>query len=630
MKKQSISLCMIVKNEETHLQKCLESAMDQVDEIIIVDTGSTDSTIEIARNFTTNIYEFEWVNDFSAARNYAISKATKDYILVLDADEYLDDSSNLQIDLQKGMDHYTVRIRNHLTSGGIMFHPAVRLFKNNIGFKYFGSIHEHLNTEDPQFNFSHAYAKHTIIHHVGYHDEIVKEKNKHNRNLTLLLDEVHNNPTGYNYFNLGNQYKAMDDFEKALEAYQAGFQQSKDRMYINLMLYHIADCLRQLKRYEEAIEVIDGSIESFPYHTDFYFMKGRIFEELGLFGDAEQAFTKCIELGEVDFVQSLEGVGSYLSLVRLGNIHLERGEMVKSFEMASQALNCNKHHMPALRLYIEILIKTRIPIDNIREQLKMVYPIKEIDDLKTLIIVLAVVKSPLLIEYINQFNMNVDPSVLAIANQYSGNFKRSKELWIAHGQVEKSEVYDLLLLSYILQDQELLELVKPKLNLNKKEMRQLKGLIERENITLEKASVDFENIVLFFTEQLLVLNQEDGFNYLLVECHHSVLPVPFKVKMARSIYNFGYYNIARDIALVLFENNQNNKELLILLGDICIKQNLLDEALSFYLRSLSFGKSYLIYEKVFSIFKKKNDNEKALYIKKEIKSLFPLTQWVLN
>lgn len=86
-----ISLCMIVKNEENVLARCLDTIADLMDEIIIVDTGSTDKTKEIAARYTDKIYDFEWIDDFSAARNYSFSKATKDYIYCADADEVLDD-----------------------------------------------------------------------------------------------------------------------------------------------------------------------------------------------------------------------------------------------------------------------------------------------------------------------------------------------------------------------------------------------------------------------------------------------------------------------------------------------------------------------------------------------------------
>ena len=86
----SISLCMIVKNEEAVLDRCLGSVADLVEEIIIVDTGSTDRTKEIAAGYTDKIYDFQWIHDFSAARNYAFSLASCDYIYSADADEVLD------------------------------------------------------------------------------------------------------------------------------------------------------------------------------------------------------------------------------------------------------------------------------------------------------------------------------------------------------------------------------------------------------------------------------------------------------------------------------------------------------------------------------------------------------------
>lgn len=85
-----ISLCMIVKNEEKVLARCLDSIADLMDEIIIVDTGSTDQTKKIAMQYTNHVYDFEWIHDFSAARNFAFSKATKEYIYSADADEVLD------------------------------------------------------------------------------------------------------------------------------------------------------------------------------------------------------------------------------------------------------------------------------------------------------------------------------------------------------------------------------------------------------------------------------------------------------------------------------------------------------------------------------------------------------------
>ena len=97
----TISLCMIVKNEEAVLKRCLDSIADLMDEIIIVDTGSTDKTKEIAAQYTDKIYDFEWIQDFSAARNYSFSKATMDYIYVADADEVIDEENRQKFRILK-------------------------------------------------------------------------------------------------------------------------------------------------------------------------------------------------------------------------------------------------------------------------------------------------------------------------------------------------------------------------------------------------------------------------------------------------------------------------------------------------------------------------------------------------
>lgn len=89
----SVSLCMIVKDEEEVLGRCLESVKNVVDEIIIADTGSKDRTKEIARQYTDKVYDFEWKDDFSAARNFSLSKGTKDYLMWIDADDVLPEKS---------------------------------------------------------------------------------------------------------------------------------------------------------------------------------------------------------------------------------------------------------------------------------------------------------------------------------------------------------------------------------------------------------------------------------------------------------------------------------------------------------------------------------------------------------
>src|SRR3989344_6100650 len=112
----TISLCMITKSEERFLEQCLNSVKDIVDEIIIVDTGSTDKTKEIALSFGAKVHNFKWIDNFSAARNESIKHATKDWIFVLDADEKLDESAKEKIKeaiKKKGVDGFSLPQLNY-------------------------------------------------------------------------------------------------------------------------------------------------------------------------------------------------------------------------------------------------------------------------------------------------------------------------------------------------------------------------------------------------------------------------------------------------------------------------------------------------------------------------------------
>src|SRR5690625_1373316 len=149
-----LSVCMIVKDEERVLDRCLESIHGIADEIVVVDTGSIDKTKEITAKYTDKLYDFEWVNDFSKARNYSASKATGKWILVIDADEYVDRESfkkfkdDLQINPPKrGIN--AVEIINFVgASKSTAKNYHTRLYKNDGKIKFYRPIHELLQYED--------------------------------------------------------------------------------------------------------------------------------------------------------------------------------------------------------------------------------------------------------------------------------------------------------------------------------------------------------------------------------------------------------------------------------------------------------------------------------------------------
>ncbi len=145
----TISLCMIVKNEEDVLERSLESAKGFVDEIIIVDTGSTDGTWDIARKYTNKVFYFEWINDFSAARNFAFEKATKDYQMWLDADDVVPEESarrikELKVTLNDDVDIVTMKYYTHFDENNLPVYCLTRerLIKREKNYRWQDPVHE--------------------------------------------------------------------------------------------------------------------------------------------------------------------------------------------------------------------------------------------------------------------------------------------------------------------------------------------------------------------------------------------------------------------------------------------------------------------------------------------------------
>ncbi len=147
----TVSLCMIVKNEERTIERCLNSVVNVMDEIIIIDTGSTDRTKELCSGYTEKIYDFEWINDFSAARNYSYSFASMDYIMWLDADDILLPEDNIRLlELKKNLSPEVTAVMMKYntgidTGGNIVFsYYRERLAKRECGFRWREPVHEYL------------------------------------------------------------------------------------------------------------------------------------------------------------------------------------------------------------------------------------------------------------------------------------------------------------------------------------------------------------------------------------------------------------------------------------------------------------------------------------------------------
>jgi glycosyltransferase involved in cell wall biosynthesis len=336
-----LSLCMIVKNEEDCIERCLQSVKDIVDEMIIVDTGSTDRTRAICSSFGAKVYDFAWSGSFAAARNHSLEQATGDWILWLDADEEVDpaDGQKLRDILQ--MDSYDVVLLHLVNYYGKqaeeekVFNMAQhRLFRNHKGFKFTNHIHEVLDlegvfvTEEEKKRMGLVPIK---VYHYGYLDPITAQKNKFQRNVEMLqkeLQEPDYDPWVLYY--LASEYYGAQEYDTAFQYVNKAILAFMVEGYTPpSMIYKLKyTILLQTENYEGAWPGIEAAIKMYPDYVDLHYFKGVILYLKQMYTEAIEALEDCLKLGEEKNLEylSLKGAGSFYALYYQGRCYQAMGQ----------------------------------------------------------------------------------------------------------------------------------------------------------------------------------------------------------------------------------------------------------------------------------------------------------------
>jgi len=301
-----LSIGMIVKNEEKDLGDCLESLRPLMEavpsELIIVDTGSTDATIEIAQKYTEKIYSFEWVNDFSAARNFGVDKANGQWFLQVDADDRLQDPAEMIAFLnneKENKKYYTANILYHSYTNKehTSYSDAriIRLFRLGVGNRFYGSIHETPRRIIPTKELP------TVVDHYGYIYETLEDaEKKRERNNTLLEKELEADPDN---IRLIDHYAVTCQFEKKMELLEHGRElcrKEPEHFYFSNIYWKLSRHLYILKKYEEVIEVSDEyfrlTTQDHVGDIEICFNLGNAYYQLNEYGKALEEFKRYLDL----------------------------------------------------------------------------------------------------------------------------------------------------------------------------------------------------------------------------------------------------------------------------------------------------------------------------------------------
>lgn len=520
MEKNSISACMIVKNEEKHIEKCLKSLVNQVDEIVIIDTGSTDKTIEISKQYTQKIYKIRWENNFSKARNYSIKFALKKYILIIDADEFLDEKINIKEILNtKNADLYKVRINNELSNGGSYSHFAYRIFKNSIGLKFENALHEQLDLKNNQYTIDELPI---FITHTGYLHETQIEKRKNERNIKILKEDILREENDYNTYNLGREYLISGEYNLAYKLFETSCKLNSQSLFMPDLLNKKAICLIEMNKKDEFYSLIENFIGNFPNETELYYTAGNGYLVFKDYKKAKEKYLNCIQKGENGY-QTTRGISDYISYFKLAEIAYQEENLIEAFDYIVMSLKIENNYIPSIIKYFEITDKAKIPNENIISTFEILYKINSKSDLKKIIEILYHIRNVNLIHYLEKYNVKVEKNIKAVALLLNRQIDCAYKIFINEKKIPNDNLIDIFVLCLIYKKYDLLKQVD--IDQNNKSIKSLNSILYNfaksnfKNENYKKIS-DLE-IVSDSVSYLLKLNQITVLEELIKVCRDS-------------------------------------------------------------------------------------------------------------
>lgn len=325
----SISVCIIAKNEEKHIESCLSAIRQYPFEIIVADTGSSDKTKEIAGKYADKVLDFAWCNDFSAARNFSISHASNDYILILDCDEIitaLDFSKLLEAIALHPEEVGTITMSDHYMSNQIdttYQYSLERFFPKKL-YHFESPVHEQITPKHKGLTYQ-SYPLPIQVNHVGYSGTIEELRKKVERNNTLLFQELEQHPNNpYLYFQIGQSYNLIFDYENSYKYYQKALEYdvNPDDEWVSMMIIAYANALLHIGKEEEALQ-LEGVYDTFATTADFLCMMGRIYMANGQYMKAMMEFVKAVHCP----VARENGTNSFICYYNMGLINEMMGDI---------------------------------------------------------------------------------------------------------------------------------------------------------------------------------------------------------------------------------------------------------------------------------------------------------------
>jgi tetratricopeptide (TPR) repeat protein len=384
----TLSLCMIVRDEEQMLPRCLAAAAGAVDEIVIVDTGSSDATVEIARSFGARVIEHAWTGSFAEARNVSFQAASGDWLMYLDADELLVCED---VELLRSLTGRTWREAFYLSEthytgdadeGTALVQNALRVFRNRPEYRFEGRLHEQIVASLPTYLPERIEATSVRIEHHGFLGVVRDAREKSRRNIELLrLQLLESAPSPFLHYNLGSEYSAAGDapaalgeFERAWELLQ-GHPDRDGFQFTPALISRLVKALRACGRPHDALARAGDGLEHFPDFTELVLEQAFAAVALGREDLAIELYERCIEMGDAPRRYTARvGCGTYLPRIHLASLRRAQGDLGQAIDLLELCLREHPSFVAAVLPYASALLADGMQPDAVVRELALQLP----------------------------------------------------------------------------------------------------------------------------------------------------------------------------------------------------------------------------------------------------------------
>lgn len=633
-----ISGCVIAKNEEKNIERCLKSLKEVCDEIVFVDTGSTDNTINIAKKIGAKVYHFKWIDDFSAAKNFALNKAKGDWIIFLDADEYLLETNPMMYKelatKARNFDSVLCEILNVDDNNKIReTHIGNRLFKNRPDIRFVGRIHEDIRKGNEIVSALDG-SKYMKIVHTGYKRSEIISKNKFHRNINILMQELqdrHNDPSIYYY--IADTYGLIGDYEKQVEYAKKSIAKGKLKHlgFAELPYSLLIKALFKLKKDKKILRYeINKAIREFPSSPLFRYYLGLVDFEEKKYSASLENMLKAIELNRSYNYYSVDEMRQFMYFLYkiVGYIYELKKDYVNAVAMYTKSLKEDSEQKDTLQRLL-ILLKDE-PIDQLIVFLNKIYDVQNINDLEFLIEAAVGVDNGILLSYyqkklfeISQEGNNAIFLALLYNKLYDEAYLKSLNIY------EKTFRYDIslvMILSAIFSENSsyidsVKKIVKPSLR------RIVNNIVEESsNSCLYKVDIkDYVELLSLavkigdFKKLYRILNLKDRFEVNICE---DIGDVFYKNTLYEYCIEY-YKNAAED------KDYSNKGELFKKIAISFYHIEMYNEAVNYFKEAINLGiLEYEIYEYLTFIYEKGNEAQRKEI--KQILSMIPDSEYILK